>query len=219
MFKWNFHEQYAHGLDGPLRQKLLEKGRCFMCNENWENSASLNIHMRKCHSFDRILGRLYQKGDALKCDHCFDVFTVTSKKALMEHLLRIHFPSNLKFKCKICYRTFRSNMGLEKHKEKHTIVFNCKLCSKTFNRKWDFVEHIKAVHEEKFKCDKCQKVLADKQSLNYHTKMCLAKLKAPELKLKNEKLLEVLRKLSKIRSEIGIPLDTKCNYASKKNLP
>ena len=86
---------------------------------------------------------------------------------------------NKKFQCEECEKTFTSNQSLKYHSNicKGVHVLQCPICFKTFASKYGKNKHKTHVKcsppEEKcFKCEKCEKVLSCKRNLERHVKTC-----------------------------------------------
>lgn len=155
---WNNHEQNIHDREGLIYQKKLkymQKHRCFICNEPWEDRSSLNVHLRRNHNYDRFTGRVFKssrkiENNCLRCDHCSQTFTLTSKRALLNHLTNAHFPRLLVPKCQICFRKFKSHEYLQRHIARlHSdskSLIECKICLQPFKFKSYYKLHFKRNH-------------------------------------------------------------------------
>ena len=79
-----------------------------------------------------------------------------------------------KFKCHICFKTFTTKQGLEKHERIHTgeKPFECDICGHNFFQLSNLKSHNKTHTEEKnFKCDVFGKQFKHKHNLSLHLKI------------------------------------------------
>lgn len=209
MSLWDEHEQLKHDRYGPKIEKKFTptiRSKCHICDEFWENVHSLNNHLRKFHDYDLKFGKLHKMGNpqgCLKCDHCPETFTVSSKLGLIRHLNNVHLKYNLKFKCHICWRTFENDDCLRDHIENvhNQEKFECKICSKSYKTKYKLQHHINGVHNKQYKCEKCYRYFGDPYGLNFHIDNTCAIMKEKKVPiLKNEELLVDLKNsMEKIR--------------------
>ena len=81
-----------------------------------------------------------------------------------------------KFKCEICYKTFKTNPHLKQHERVHTgeKPFKCDVCSKAFSQKGHLDVH-KRVHtkEKPWSCSVCDSSFVNSSNLNDHMKQLI----------------------------------------------
>lgn len=107
-------------------------------------------------------------GHKYSCPHC--PYTA-SKKFLITRHSRSHDvePS---FKCSICERSFRSNVGLQNHINTHmgNKPHKCKLCESAFTTSGELVRHTRYKHtkEKPHKCTECTYASVELTKLRRH---------------------------------------------------
>ena len=90
------------------------------------------------------------------------------------HVDAIHLKIR-KFACHICSSTFTDMTPLRYHIQRHKIdpevEFKCPSCSKSFNLEFKLKQHLRISHQDKVKCEKCDKLLSShglKQHVQVH---------------------------------------------------
>lgn len=138
------HKQLVHGKKGLWQQRKAEKNRCPICSEDLKEYSEMHKHLKVQHNYEKKIGFLGTKnGPPLTCFHCNEQFPSISKRSLMDHLIKEHFPSVKQiFECHICFTVLSS--------------------VRTLN------DHVRKIHEKKFECKKCGFCFSDKKTMNYH---------------------------------------------------
>ena len=73
--------------------------------------------------------------------------------------------------CIVCDTVFQSEKSIDKHyHEEHPGVkpYSCTFCDEKFAFNCNKRKHIAAVHEGKFKCDRCEQCFGDNSTLRIH---------------------------------------------------
>jgi hypothetical protein len=94
----------------------------------------------------------------------------------------VHEANDEKYKCDICYKTFKAKQVLYQHKWSiHKIgPVHCDICDAPYSSKRYLKRHIQRNHkinvEEKFKCDICDQEfdthdIMEKHTINAHLKL------------------------------------------------
>ena len=98
------------------------------------------------------------------CEKCSKTFPDNYK--LKRHIHQVH---DKKFDCGKCEETFVTYSDLRKHTAAvHGVTYRCEQCSRTFKDSYGLKRHIQTVHEgiKNFLCDKCDKVILRKSTLD-----------------------------------------------------
>ena len=75
--------------------------------------------------------------------------------------------------CEKCPKIFRSESGLEKHKQVHNARrrFGCNICGQRYKEKFVFNNHVLSHNTERmYKCDQCDKDYKSQLALSDHSK-------------------------------------------------
>ena len=75
--------------------------------------------------------------------------------------------------CEKCPKIFRSESGLEKHKQVHNARrrFGCNICGQRYKEKFVFNNHVLSHNTERtYKCDQCDKDYKSQLALSDHVK-------------------------------------------------
>lgn len=140
----SFYNQ--HNTDSKLRHLLL-------ANQAAKPYSMVPFYQRRAH-----FHAMPMMPDCKACGYTF-----AHSELLREHNEAVHGV----FTCNVCFRTFTSRSNLDRHARLHTghKPYVCTKCGKAFSRKDHLTNHA-AKHA--FKCGKCLKRFADRESLKSH---------------------------------------------------
>lgn len=95
------------------------------------------------------------------CDYCGH--TINSKHGIRRHILEKHVKNHV-FPCKLCPMSFRSYAILFAHRQKahSTGEFKCDYCDKVCNNRQTLREHYNSKHAPKKVCEVCGKMVTAK---------------------------------------------------------
>lgn len=131
--------------------------QCLLCENNYDNFASMIGHMYKQHVIHSYM-----------CQMCGLSFK--DQIRLKRHITNSH----VGFRCTICKKTFSALHKLAKHKQRfhgHVKLHECNLCSEKFLSSYQVKVHMGKVHNvEKYiiKCEHCPKVCTTKGAMLLH---------------------------------------------------
>ncbi|XP_073831430.1 uncharacterized protein [Musca autumnalis] len=127
---------------------------CQICQYRFHSERSLKLHITNVH----------EQKNLLLCTIC--VCKNKSLAELVAHMKTKH-PDVQPFKCEMCDKVFPTEIYRENHMSVHTGL-RCKICYKTFKSNEILVEHLK-IHEEKvFPCPECPQRFPHKSKLKNH---------------------------------------------------
>uniref|UniRef100_A0A1B0C805 C2H2-type domain-containing protein n=1 Tax=Lutzomyia longipalpis TaxID=7200 RepID=A0A1B0C805_LUTLO len=108
------------------------------------------------------------------CDECHKGFPTQNR--LWRHE-QIH--TQKKRSCYVCWKTFKTLLGLREHMVKHETIFKCEECGKKYCTKSVYEKHMKS-HSDvlEFQCLKCPKKYKDRSNLRNHMKCAHTKCNA-----------------------------------------
>ncbi|XP_045471051.1 PR domain zinc finger protein 5-like isoform X2 [Harmonia axyridis] len=98
----------------------------------------------------------------IDCDICFKNF---SKLPYLIQHLRSHRGD---YYCSSCNKVFSRKENLTYHSCNRTFILECSSCNLTFSQKKYYNRHMDAVHEQKYKCNDCNKICMNMHELKYH---------------------------------------------------
>lgn len=130
---------------------------CDGCNKKFVKRTSFAIHFRNYHIHSA----------QVICHQCGKL--VNNQRQLRIHM---HTHSEKKFICDQCPKTFKYTANLKRHKMTHSSVkpFSCPICQRGYTQKVTMMLHLKSFHNQKFKCDGCEKTYNDKRLLEKHVR-------------------------------------------------
>jgi len=181
---------YKANFDNHMERHAGIKFKCDLCNAECLTEKALRNHKNgvhanqslKCDKCDYvgkhpILLKLHQQShkewteaDVVECLKCKRNYR--NKFALDQHIKNVH--SELQFECDFinCNYVGETNYKLKHHRRIHDEKFKCNICDKNFTNKCRLVNHNLIKHEEpdRFKCHICDKRLSSNYSLRGHLK-------------------------------------------------
>ncbi|XP_053685700.1 zinc finger protein 664-like [Sabethes cyaneus] len=144
------------------RQETVHKsekiyGRCRRCNEFFNTTAELEVHLRKAHR------------TTLFCDICLRLFN--NKDQLKRHR-RFHSGAN-PFACDVCNKQCQNSSHLHFHRRSHFVTnlgYRCPHCDKLFSSAGNCQKHVIRIHtrEKRYKCLKCGEAFVYTRQLKIH---------------------------------------------------
>ncbi|CAH0558349.1 unnamed protein product [Brassicogethes aeneus] len=154
-------KEVSEPLTYHIKQHLLKRYTCRICQEKYITSIGYNTHLKK-HSQYKY-----------SCEHCCKVFI--SKKNIAKHTKEIHNSDH--FVCEVCSKVFTRKHNLTLHK-KHTHDdkyknFICSICAYATNSNSELRKHERLHSNERpFKCtfDNCNKSYKTSSHLSHHIK-------------------------------------------------
>ena len=162
-----------------------EMKTCKKCGHTFTKYDKLKIHLKNqsCHSkYKRknknITSDINSTNENLKqCDTCGKSFS--SMFYVRKHKKIAHNDTK-EVLCKSCGKYFSSETTMKfhyslVHKEKDLV---CDLCGKTFALQFQLKKHVNDFHNRANKCELCDIILSNKQSLGNHMKRIHGGLKA-----------------------------------------
>ncbi|XP_063836662.1 zinc finger protein OZF-like isoform X1 [Ostrinia nubilalis] len=142
-------------LNQTIPKRAKEKIYCEVCNKEFLNKGSLDLHMKK-HTGD----------PAFSCALCgigFHHNRAYSKHIDSEHRKNDHYV------CSICDKRYTKAQLFKTHIKIHLdVIYKCDFCSKEYPREKSLKEHIKVHSEERYDCAICNKSFAQKYRLRLH---------------------------------------------------
>lgn len=75
--------------------------------------------------------------------------------------------------CNQCGKVFKCKMALRQHQKVHNKKFECKICNKLLAHKHQLIDHIETYHIEnnKVACTKCSKIFKSQLKLKMHQRV------------------------------------------------
>ena len=158
-----FHTiSYLKNHDRNVHQR--RKLKCEKCEKPFAQKCNLIRHI---NTHNETSARI-----SLSCKICGKVYYSKSGLELHTLSFHDGIGGNKAVKCVECNKTYSSNSSLKKHLKSHKSVreeFPCKVCNKTFFSEIGFQSHTQVVHENlTHKCKICDKVFKQKQNLRLH---------------------------------------------------
>ena len=162
---------------------------CSVCHFKYKREETLQLHFLRVHSdCAAIFG----------CDHCGKRYKI--KQDLLLHINQVHMSTyqvcrycgkevkNVKahewhhlnqmnpeitgqiYKCKMCYKKFKSESKLENHLMRHVQRYSCGICDAKFSGPGQLINH-RATHRPATKCKFCDKVFTSMSNYYQHILM------------------------------------------------
>ncbi|XP_073842831.1 uncharacterized protein isoform X1 [Musca autumnalis] len=172
--------------------------KCQLCGSCFTEDKTLRRHMKNKHSFSLDTGHVCEICDkrfstqlGLKahfimmhpespkpteykcelCDSCYGKF-----QYLQEHMRKKHPPNDSDYICKICYRRFMTQAGLERHSyHKHPVdtKHKCEICGSCYMESRTLRAHIRKKHpsstDSEYICEICHKRFTTQIGLTRHS--------------------------------------------------
>ncbi|XP_013191582.2 zinc finger protein 883 [Amyelois transitella] len=141
---------------------------CFDDMVSQTQTYNCELCSKKYTKEDKYLKHMKSHENPMYCDICKDVFY--NKRTLNKHI-KNH--SSGVFKCDYCDEEFDLEALFLEHVASHAEKVNvkCPKCEVLFSRRGAFITHLRKVHENKIKCDICQKDYSTKSLLKRHMKL------------------------------------------------
>ena len=159
---------------------LSDNFPCHLCDKDYQWQASLNKHLKGCHSEPQY-----------PCQDCIKVFRY--KASLDQHVASKHTQDSGKFMCDLCGAEYITKWGLTRHcqslHEPNNYPYICRSCGKGYGRK-DLLQAHELTHLPKTKCSQCGKEVFHikehakhcsflKKKQTYECNLCTRKFKEP----------------------------------------
>lgn len=139
-----------------------EEMQCLDCNERFKFFGPLVTHTHKFHNAK----------EEFACEICSKKFV--RKSTATQHQSLHHKEAE----CDKCLKKFKSKYLLQVHKDKEHKKFKCTKCPELFNTIYMKKRHMAKVHDEKFKCDSCDKFFLKNNELLKHKERMHLQLKS-----------------------------------------
>lgn len=178
------HMRFTHPKELNITWKYCDK-----CGKKFWKMNKLNMHMRNMHinpKVQKILsyvcdydGKVFHnKGilsqhmtghmEMIECEICHKKI---KRRTIFSHMSHTH-ATELKFKCEICQKAFKTKALHSLHVAGHDKKFKCEICERKFASRPVLVQHIKIhINPFAFKCEVCQRGFNRRQSLKSHRKI------------------------------------------------
>ena len=116
---------------------------CRICDFKTELKQDLEKHQIDEHG--SILQPEY--GEHRKCQYCDYVPALLD--SLTPHTNKFHCGLGKPFMCDQCSASFKTNVELTKHRNKHTwdTIYVCDYCGEKYSQKWSLTAHIRRTHQ------------------------------------------------------------------------
>lgn len=147
-----------------VTHKEIERQMCSDCGRTFNNTGTLNIHIRERHLHDTHPRRLFP------CRYCDKKFKANHQ--LYSHL-KTHKKNTETFTCDHCQREFKSKRLIFAHMDNvHSKLHTCSVCSKAFRHKSHRDDHENThTGRRPHQCRFCSKEFMNKAGLTRHNKI------------------------------------------------
>lgn len=150
--KFRYAKALRSHFERHASDSLLETCKCKKCDNYYENSFTLRLHVLEHH----------QNTETFSCKACGSVFTHLQTKQFEEHLQR-HNGSGTKLWPDIRDGIYQQNENCVKYEEIYSFIdeqFSCEFCTERFHLKCNLDAHMKSTHsgQRRLQCGQCQSV-------------------------------------------------------------